>query len=162
LRDAAVRENCPSDVLRAVNMELLRSAEGDFVTGVFATVDVTGAQPDICLAVAGHPLPLLRTPDGVVAPVGRNGTLLGAFAKTRAHDVRVELFPGHTLLLYTDGATEAVTTEGRFGEGRLARALGHSTAEDPQQIVEDIESAIVAARLPGAADDLALLAVRSA
>jgi PAS domain S-box-containing protein len=162
LRDSAVRENCPSDVLRAVNAELLRSAEGDFVTAIFATIDVAGAEPEVCLAVAGHPLPLLRDADGAVVPVGRLGGLLGVFPEAEVHDAGLRLRAGQTLLLYTDGATEAATAEGRLGEAGLARVLAASGATDPQATVDEIDAAILASRLPGAADDLALLAISAA
>ena len=162
LRDSAVRETSPSEVLSAVNAELLRGAEGEFVTGIFATVDVNTTQPEICLAVAGHPLPLLRTDNGAVHQVGRYGSLLGAFPGTTAHDVSVRLLRGQTLVLFTDGATEACTADGRFGESGLAQALRNSTANDPQAMVDELEAAVLAARVPGAADDLALLAISAA
>ncbi len=160
LRNAAVREDCPSAVLASLNAELLAGAQGDFVTAIFATVEVRDHEPSICLAVGGHPLPLLARADGTVEPVGRPGALLGVVERAPSHDVEFRLRPGDQLLLYTDGVTEAMTADGRFGEPRLSQLMGTGAGMHPQQLVELIDDAVTSARLPDGGDDVALLAIR--
>ncbi len=161
LRDAAVREDGPSAVLAALNAELLARGQGELLTAIFATVDVRDREPCVCLAVGGHPLPLLARADGTVSALGRPGTMLGAVEHAHAHDIELRLRPSELLVLYTDGVTEALTTEGRFGEPRLATLLASRTGLHPQEAVDQIDEAVVSARLPGAGDDVALLAVRA-
>jgi sigma-B regulation protein RsbU (phosphoserine phosphatase) len=161
LRYAAVRESSPSAVLSTVNEELLRDGHGDFCTAIFATVDVRGPEPLVRMAVGGHPLPLLARADGTVAPVGIPGSLLGAFPGTVVHDFELRLGPGELLLLYTDGLTEAMTSDGRFGEPRLAALLERSTGLHPQHLADRVDETVLAARVGEAADDVALLAVRA-
>ena len=74
------------------------------------------------MAVGGHPLPLLVGRDGEVTAVGRSGPLLGALDDVVLHDVDFSL-GDETLLLYTDGLTEARTADGRFGDARLVSLL---------------------------------------
>jgi serine phosphatase RsbU (regulator of sigma subunit) len=49
---------------------------------------------------------------------------MGLFEAWHCETVEVELAPGNTLLLYTDGITEAANPEGQeFGESRFLDAL---------------------------------------
>jgi sigma-B regulation protein RsbU (phosphoserine phosphatase) len=161
LRSAAVRESSPTAVLELVNEELVRDGHDDFCTAIFATVDVRDGAPTVRMAVGGHPLPLLARANGTVETVGRPGALLGAFPQMRAHDVELHLGPRDLLLLYTDGLTEARTADGRFGAPRLASLLARVADRHPQSVAEQIDEAVLAARVQEAADDVALLAVRA-
>ena len=158
LRLAAVREGSPSAVLAAVSEELLADETDDFFTAILATIDLRGGRADIRMAVGGHPLPLLVGRDGTVTPVGRPGPLLGAFDTTALHDEEFSL-GDETLLLYTDGLTEARTADGRFGDGRLAALLASEAQLGPQELVDRVASTVLAARSAGAGDDIAMLAV---
>ncbi|MFF2997974.1 SpoIIE family protein phosphatase [Streptomyces sp. NPDC057950] len=55
----------------------------------------------------GIPLPSAATPTAVSGRSARRGTLLGILPEVRLTDVRFRLAAGDTLLLCTDGATEA-------------------------------------------------------
>ena len=94
------------------------------------------------MACGGHPPPVLLAADGTVKPLECTGTLLGVLDDPLVHDVEAVLAPGDTLLLYTDGFTEAgapartLTTED-VGELLRARARvtrtgdGERTASPP-------------------------------
>jgi PAS domain S-box-containing protein len=86
----------------------------------------------VTLASAGHPPPLLvRGRD--VLPVGEPGTIAGAFdAEWPA--VPVEIEPGDLLVLYTDGVTDAMGADERFGEQRLREALGRLEGEAGERL----------------------------
>lgn len=159
LRDAAVQESTPSRVLRAVNDLLMRDPDGEFLTAVFATVDITEKRARVTLAIGGHPLPLLVRSSGEVVQVGRPGTLVGAFAGAQADDAELDLTGSDVLVLYTDGVTEASTGDGRFGEERLRQVLGAGAGKPPQALCDEVDLAVVSARRPGAGDDVALLAL---
>ncbi len=86
----------------------------------------------VTLASAGHPPPLLvRGRD--VLPVGEPGTIAGAFdAEWPAVPVEVE--PGDLLVLYTDGVTDAMGEDERFGEDRLREMLGRLEGEAGERV----------------------------
>ena len=154
----------PSEVLSAVNAALLHEQSDPlrFVTACCLVLEPSGAGHRMCLGVAGHPLPLLRTADGRVVEIGAVGLPLGIVVDIRVAETTVDLPPGATLVLYTDGVTEARDDGGvQFGEERLAAVL----AALPSGRAEDAVAAVTAAveaQLEGSryeADDLAVLAL---
>ena len=74
------------------------------------------------LASAGHPRPLLADQRGV-RPVEGAGLPLGLFCEAQYTTRDLQVTVGDTLVLYTDGWTEAETDEGEFGIGRAAAVL---------------------------------------
>ncbi|HVT61682.1 MAG TPA: PP2C family protein-serine/threonine phosphatase [Thermoanaerobaculia bacterium] len=74
------------------------------------------------LASAGHPRPLLADRRGI-RPVEGAGLPLGLFCEAVYTTRDLHLASGNTLLLYTDGWTEAATDEGEYGIGRAAAVL---------------------------------------
>ncbi|MFB7090711.1 SpoIIE family protein phosphatase [Streptomyces sp. NPDC056296] len=108
---------------------------------------------------AGHPPPLLLTPDGGARYLeAGQGLLLGARlgAGGRRPDATVPLPPGSTLLLYTDGLVEVPGSDLDTGLGRLRRnalALVHEP-------LDTLCDEVLARMPPGSTDDIALLALR--
>ncbi|MGX4691146.1 SpoIIE family protein phosphatase [Streptomyces sp. JNUCC 63] len=108
---------------------------------------------------AGHPPPLLLTPDGNAQYLeAGQGLLLGARLGVtgRRPSAAHALPPGSTLLLYTDGLIEIPGSDLDTGLGRLRRhalALAH----EPLDTLCDQLSARMP---PGSTDDIALLALR--
>jgi PAS domain S-box-containing protein len=82
----------------------------------------------VTMASAGHPPPL-RVRGHEVTPVGKSGTIAGAFAGLQWPAAPVELRPGDLLVLYTDGVTDAMGEDERYGEARLREALGRLEGE---------------------------------
>ncbi|TFV63059.1 PAS domain S-box protein [Geodermatophilus sp. DF01-2] len=153
----------PADVLRAVNAALLRAQTDGPLRFVTACCLVLSPGPDgVCatVGVAGHPLPVLHRPDGL-GEVGVPGHPLGITPDLDVAVVEVDLPRGTTLVLYTDGVTEARDDAGeQFGEDGLARVLA-GVAGGAEAVVDAITAA-VEDQLRGSryeADDLAVLAV---
>jgi sigma-B regulation protein RsbU (phosphoserine phosphatase) len=97
-----------------------------YVTMIFGIYDSTDGS--IVLANGGHPPPLVRQANGEidVLPI-KPGLLIGsAPVPLRVSDTRIELQPGQTLILYTDGYIEGTAPDGKteFGVDRLKQALG--------------------------------------
>ncbi|MFF4314712.1 SpoIIE family protein phosphatase [Streptomyces sp. 900105755] len=108
---------------------------------------------------AGHPPPLLLTPDGNARYLeAGQGLILGTHlgGSSRRPSAAQALLPGSTLLLYTDGLIESPGSDLDTGLGRLRRhAL--TLAHEPLDTLCDQ----LAARMPpGSTDDIALLALR--
>lgn len=116
-----------ADFLQKLNMALSEENPTHlFVTMIYGIYDPTDGS--VTLANGGHPLPLLRQASGDVHVLNlRPGMLLGsAPIPLRASDTRVELHPGDTLLLYTDGYPDTTAPDGKtqFGTDRLKEAFG--------------------------------------
>ncbi|HHJ98720.1 MAG TPA: serine/threonine-protein phosphatase, partial [Actinobacteria bacterium] len=73
--------------------------------------------------------------------LGTTGALLGAVADGVWEEREVRLSPGSTLLLYTDGVTEARDQARFFGEGRVHRALrpGGSASAVAQRLMSMVQ-----------------------
>jgi sigma-B regulation protein RsbU (phosphoserine phosphatase) len=114
-------------------------------------------------ASAGHEPPMLRAANGVVQAFNvENGPAVGIDSPVAYLLAEGYLAPGDTLVMYTDGVTEAEMGEGaQFGVARLAELVSGDGA-DPQALVERIAVAAtqyaVHSHAP-AADDLTVLAV---
>src|SRR5262249_46468830 len=117
----------PAATLAKLNAALAaNNFSGLFVTLIYGIYDPrTG---EVVLSSGGHPLPLLRRADGRSEELKvHTGRLLGYdAAKVGLADTTLKLASGETLILYTDGFTEAYTP-GRvemFGLDRLRDVLG--------------------------------------
>ena len=98
----------------------------------------------ITLARAGHDAPLLyQRRSEIVAPVKSPGMVVGidsgsVFDRLTV-DFAVSLERDDCLVLYTDGVTEALNTEGdEFGVDRLMRSVRSSAKDGAQAIVKKI------------------------
>lgn len=163
---AASAAGRPAAVLAAVNTALLREHGTGPLRFVTAVCLVLESSPHgghrVGISVAGHPLPLLRDRDGAVAALGEPAAPLGVDADTVYADHTVELPAGSTLLLYTDGVTEARDDAGvQLGEDTLQRLLGTERCAQAEGAVAAVTAA-VEAQVAGSrheADDMALLAL---
>jgi phosphoserine phosphatase RsbU/P len=160
---AAGASGDPAEVLRAVNAALLHEqADGPlrFVTACCLVLAPGADGVRAAVAVAGHPLPQLATATGTTE-VGAGGRPLGVDADLDLPVVDVAVPPGATLVLYTDGVTEARDDTGaQFGEEGLARVLaaGPWDAEATVAAVAcAVEEQLLGSRYE--ADDLAVLAL---
>jgi hypothetical protein len=130
-----------------------------FVTA--AVADIPDDEAVVRLVVCGHPPPLLLRKGEVTAlavsqaapPLG-----LGALADCSYQQETFPFDQGDTLLLYTDGVTEARDKEGTFYP--LAQRAAAWTSCAPTELISNIE-ADLRSYVPGPpADDMAMIAVR--
>jgi sigma-B regulation protein RsbU (phosphoserine phosphatase) len=162
LRAQARLHREPVQVLKSVNQDLLeRNASGMFVTLLYGVLHLSGRQ--FVYARAGHLPPALWDQDGspVPLPLG-DGQILGIIPDIELQRMSLTLPPGGTLLLYTDGVTEARNAQGVFLEESGLYAWMPPLLNQPAQPLCD---ALIRAVLDyhGSArqdDDITLLAVK--
>jgi PAS domain S-box-containing protein len=163
LHGLSMHATSPAATLAGLNRTLLSDPADrrPFLTAVKLRIEPTAATVRVTVACAGHPLPLRVRADGTVEPVGVPGMLLGVFDDVSLTDVTVDLDDGETLVLYTDGLTEARGVDGSlFGEDRLAEVLTATCGRTSDEIVRRIRAAVGEFRRPGAGDDMAVLVLR--
>jgi PAS domain S-box-containing protein len=115
----------------------------------------------VSFSSAGHPLPLLITDDGI-RDVGATGPVLGAFANGEWPTHSLVLAVDELLLLYTDGVTDTVGRDERFGEQRLRRTMAECGPLAPAAALARLETALSSFQVGVQADDTAALALRPA
>jgi PAS domain S-box-containing protein len=114
----------------------------------------------VIVAAGGHPLPFSITPDGV-GTVGEYGPLLGGLENVRWRETTVELEPDSTLILYTDGVTDAIGGDGaRYGTQRLKQTLSTLPDGSAANMVERLVEVLAEFQVGPNADDVAVLALR--
>ncbi len=155
----------PAGALKFANARLAASSiEGTHVTGVFTLLDLTTRT--LAFSRAGHPIPRIRASDGTVRPLG-GGAGEGAAPMGIVPDhydpreSTVQLHPGETVILYTDGITEAENPAGeQLGVEALDRAISVAP-DDPDQIIKAVERAVEShANSPIRGDDQTLVVFR--
>ena len=161
LRAEARRIESPSEVLLAVNRELMQVNDtGYFVTALYGILHDSDGK--FHYARAGHSVPLVLDAGRQPIEVGHGvGHPLGLFEEMLVDEASLDLAPGSLLLLYTDGVTEAVDAQGEFfGDERLLAALQSSNGTGPDQTCEAVWDALQAYQAGASQeDDVTLLAV---
>ncbi|QNN22978.1 SpoIIE family protein phosphatase [Planctomycetales bacterium ZRK34] len=164
VRNLAMTGLSPAEIIDAANRMLVE----DTAVGVFVTMFIAQYDPDTGKLVycnAGHPSPVyFGTSNGagllgdITAPVlGVAGVeLLGPITqKQEIIDV------GETMLLYTDGVTEARSPESEFfGEEHLLDLVNQLDHDEPRQLCTLIVEALDLYQQGQVADDITLLALR--
>ena len=160
---AAVNEmDSPADVLQRVNDQLLPDTQqGMFVTAVYGVLN-TKNLATFTFVNAGHNPPFWVKSNGVIEKLTRTAVALGVIEQPDMKENKVSLGEGDTLLLYTDGLTEAFSPIGDlFGDERLMLSLQtiqlHTADEILMQVEEHLNEFIESIPL---GDDLTMLAIR--
>jgi serine phosphatase RsbU (regulator of sigma subunit) len=159
IRASAMHSDSPSGILSLLNDAILREqVDGRFCTAIYALLRPDGDGLTVCLCRAGHPPPLLVCESGNVASVGATGSLLGVDEEPKLLVEEIEIRPGQTLVLYTDGVTDAAAPQRVLDAEDLVELVRPWTGLDPAELVERIEHAVLAGR-EETRDDIALVAL---
>lgn len=101
------------------------------------------------------------SPRPVIDRLEPTSTVLGLFANWECHVEETELKPGDTLLLYTDGVTEATGPAGdEFGESRLIETLCAHHSLHAQPLLDSIVKSVQQFSHQDQADDITLVVAR--
>ena len=143
LKGAAIGLAFPGEVLREVNDLLLEDNEGSmFVTVLYAVYDPSNRK--LTYANGGHNSPLVVHADGVSALLPlTDGIALGIVPGLPYQQNTVTLSPGDTVILYTDGVTEAMNgEEEQFGLDPLSEFFQANPPQDPEQATAAVFEAV--------------------
>ncbi len=147
----------PGAVLDRLNRLLLATMPGEVATLALASLDTTSSR--LVLALAGHLPPVHVRADGRAELLwGRPGPPLGAVTGTAYGELQVQLDPGDTVVLFTDGLVERRDEPIDAGLERLAAAAGEGALLEPDALVDALLDTALAP--PDRFDDICVLAVR--
>ncbi len=164
LRGAALRQTRPSLILAGLNQALLDWPADDprFLTAIYATIRPRIAVTSVRICSAGHPLALVRRADGRVKAVGQPGTVLGLLPDPDLYDTRQLLRPGDSMVLFTDGVTEARSHVNRdlYGEERLGKLVGRLDDQPAARMAAAVIKALRAFSGGVVSDDTVVLVLK--
>jgi hypothetical protein len=157
-RTLATLSLTPSEILTRLDQITADLTDAETIaTCIYAVHDAATGTCDI--ARAGHPLPAIARPGcSTVFPALPAGLPLGTgLADCQYRATRLDLPPGSTLVLYTDGLIECPATDMDAGMARLARTL-QAISQVP---VTQACDTLLATLAPSPADDIAILMART-
>jgi len=162
IRATGVRGVSPAECISYSNGLLAQeSANYMFVTVFYGIYNIATGQ--VTYTNAGHNPPYLMKADGRIEQLPMSKDLVvGAIDDFQFSEETLQLEHGDTLLLYTDGVTEALNLgDEEFGNQRLQAALAQLTRENSQEIIDRIKASV--SDFVGEAeqsDDITLLAIK--
>jgi serine phosphatase RsbU (regulator of sigma subunit) len=157
-RFLAKHEHSPSRILTGLNAALREEPGLSLCSALCARLE--GGR--VIMSSAGHPPPLIIRDDGRIREIGSPGPLLGGWAASSWHDRKVVVGPQETLLMYTDGVTDARGEHDRFGARRLRRVLKTLAGTAPRDLLSQLEVALDRFQVEGHSDDTGAVALRPA
>lgn len=118
---------------------------------------------DMTYCNAGHNPPLVLRCNGPVQELGSTGVVLGILPNESFEQSVVHLAPGDTVVLFSDGITEACRPDSdeQFGEERLARILREGDCTSAETMLDRVQRALtewIGNAAPG--DDITLVIAR--
>ncbi len=149
-------------IMASVNHFISQSTSPDrFATCFYAELDERTRRLHYCNA--GHNYPLLVKKSGEIISLETGGLLLGAFPHATYEPGMIDISPGDTLVIYTDGLTEMMdSAEQEYGEKRLiecARILrAHPADLICAKLIESVKSY---ASGPNEIDDMTLVVMKA-
>ncbi len=167
MRATALDAQGPADTLRRANRILMQdSRSGMFVSLFYGIIDL--ASGSLTYARAGHNPPLLVRAAGAteggpcMVALDAPGIVLGVIENADIGERTVQMEPGDTLVLYTDGVVEAIDGNAcEFGEARLQALAAQAPGGSAQSVVQAISEAVRAYSGDNVLfDDLTLMVVR--
>lgn len=162
MKSAVSRERDLAETLEKVNRELCADNDATMFVTVFCGM-LNFRTGELHYSNAGHLPPLLLRPGGDPERLPLpEGLFLGVFEDSTYRTFTANMNPGDTLLLYTDGVTEAMNREGApYSEERLLRLAGNLSGATPEDLVRDVMRDVQAhAGEETRSDDITLLALQ--
>ena len=143
IRIAALAGHPPAKALRQANEWIIRDGRAAlYLTAFYALLDTdTG---ELIYSNAGHNPPILfQSRGGKISQLTTAGTLIGYLEGIQIGQDRVQLNPGDSLILYTDGVTDAIDLrEEAFDVERLSNAIATSQGLRASELQANIMAAL--------------------
>ena len=162
IRATGIRGVSPAECMTYSNALLSQeSVNNMFVTVFYGIYNIrTG---EVTYSNAGHNPPYLMKADGTVEELPLSKDIVaGAIDDYEFTEDTLQLEKGDTLLLFTDGVTEAIDKDEKdYGDERLRKLLGQCSKLSCQEIVDKVKADVKA--FVGEAeqsDDITLLALK--
>jgi sigma-B regulation protein RsbU (phosphoserine phosphatase) len=163
LRTEAKRHEKPEDVLQSINHHLLEMNQaGMFVTAIYGIYDCKSKK--FTYARAGHEVPVIFNKQGkATQPEHGQGSPLCIFPDPPIDVQTVKVPAGSTLLMYTDGGTDAMNAEEDFfGLENLQKTVKSHLKGSAQELCDKVLKELISFQEEDAQfDDVTLVAIRS-
>lgn len=159
-------DRTPAEVTKNVNDILAQDLQGLYYYGTAVVIQIKLNEGKVIYMVAGHP-PVLQYENktGKCTQLTSTGPLVGLFEDNEYKNRELTLEEGDTLLLYTDGVTEANAGNTEevemFGEDRLLELFNELQGNNARDIVHSVIGSVYEFTEYGdQKDDITLLCIQ--
>ncbi|MCD8178354.1 MAG: SpoIIE family protein phosphatase [Tannerellaceae bacterium] len=162
VRAIALTESSPSACMQRANNILCQESVNDmFVTVFYGIMNIHTGLISYCNAGHNPPVYIQRDSHVSVLPLTHD-LVLGVMKDKEYHEKEVQLQPGDTLFLYTDGVTEAMNPQEKpYTEKRLLENCMQLVGEPPVGLVNKINDSVTQFSAGAEqSDDITILAVK--
>lgn len=150
----------PQRLLRSVNKLFYENTTESAYASIFFA-DYDDKTRRLRYANCGHLSALLLRADSSLELLESTCTVVGLFQEWDCYMGERKLFPGDTLVLYTDGVTESFNDAGEeFGEQRLIEAVEHGQDLSAQELVTSLVQDVQQYSPNGQYDDITLIVAK--
>jgi sigma-B regulation protein RsbU (phosphoserine phosphatase) len=162
LRAAIQTGYAPNVAMAKVSYLLWESTEDNqFVTAFYGVLDATNRT--LAYSNAGHNPPLMMDAEGTARFIERGGIPLGMFQGTRYYEYYLPVEQGQTLVLYTDGVTEAASPDGcEYGRARFEQKVREGRHLPARELIKFLHGDILEwTGGRGSGDDVTFVVVKA-
>ena len=161
IRAIAMQGSAPEIVLRSTNAAMLmEDTDERFCTAAFVRLRPSQGSCVISVASAGNPLPLVIRGGREIEPLGEVGVPLGLFANPEVRTSESVLYPGDTLVLFTDGVTDSGGDAKALGSQGVSELLLEAAGASAKEIVRRVQALLNRVDVTERRDDCALVALK--
>lgn len=143
LRSETEHHQSPEEIIRKVNRAIYRDSPADkFITMFFALLDHQN-QTVTCVNAGHNPPYLVTARSGELHTLREGGVMLGVLPDMPYQSETIHIEPGQSLVIFTDGITEARNSEGEFYdetrlEEWLRKNLNGSASESLEKLIQQV------------------------
>ena len=157
---AAARDD-PASLLRRANRLFFASTPGNRYATLFLA-EFDRANGELRYVNCGHVPPVLARSNGAVETLAPTATVIGLFEAWDGQSGVTVLEPGDTLVVCSDGVTEALSgDEEEFGEDRLRDAVAAHHGLPVAELLATLQTSVQQFAGAVQSDDLTLLVARA-
>ena len=143
LANNAMSGKSPAQILADTNASICSNNRMEmFVTVWLGILEVSTGK--LTAANAGHEYPALKRADGGFELLkDRHSFVVGGLDDVEYLEYELQMEPGSTLFLYTDGVPEATNARGNaFGTDRMLEALNQESTAAPKTLLNNVKAAV--------------------
>ena len=132
-------EEAPAKIVTRLNRSISGNCpDNRFITFFLMIIDPETGELRYCNA--GHNPPLLVRASGVTEKLDGGGLILGIMAIAQYSEYKTSFQPGDTVVLYSDGISEAtpIGIDEEFGEDRIGISILNRPSESSAQLIEGV------------------------
>ena len=143
IQSCAMLGRSPAEILTRTNEAICSNNQAEmFVTVWLGILEISTGR--LTAANAGHECPTLKHPGGSFELIrDKHGLVVGAMDGVKYQEYELQLEPGSSLFIYTDGVPEATAAGNKlFGNGRMLAALNDSPDCAPEAVLHRVRAAV--------------------